>query len=148
MSWARAELSPESGTAPMLCAWRAPGSGARGGLRQVAPAFLAAIGEKFPGANVIVDWFYVVQLFTTAVDEVQEAEAKERNLPKATRGAVFKAADGGRRTKKQQQVLTELPTDGFATAWRFKEMLRWIREATFVRIVQWRTTNFTSPVMP
>ncbi|CAO0822113.1 hypothetical protein DFAR_2810032 [Desulfarculales bacterium] len=32
--------------------------------------FLAAIGENFPGANVTVDWFYVVQLFTTAVDEV------------------------------------------------------------------------------
>ena len=36
----------------------------------MSPAFLAAIGESFPGANVTVDWFHVVQPFTTAVDEV------------------------------------------------------------------------------
>ncbi|CAO0823047.1 hypothetical protein DFAR_3460026 [Desulfarculales bacterium] len=66
-------------------------------------------------------------------------------MSKATRWAVLKAADGGRLTKKQQQALTELKTDGFviATAWRLKEMLRWIRKATSVRAVQWRITNFT-----
>ncbi|CAO0821266.1 hypothetical protein DFAR_2210074 [Desulfarculales bacterium] len=51
----------------------------------MSPAFMAAIGERFPVANVTVDWFHVVQLFTTAVDEVRDAEAKKRNLPKATR---------------------------------------------------------------
>ena len=51
----------------------------------MSPAFLAAIGESFPSANVTVDWFHVVQLFTTAVDEVRKAEAKERKLPKATK---------------------------------------------------------------
>ncbi|CAO0823499.1 hypothetical protein DFAR_3730001 [Desulfarculales bacterium] len=78
------------------------------------------------------------------MDEVRKAEAKERNLSKVTRWAVLKAADGGRLTKKQQQILTELETGGFATAtaWRFKEMLRWIKEATSVWAVQWRSTHF------
>ncbi|CAO0819960.1 hypothetical protein DFAR_1260013 [Desulfarculales bacterium] len=80
------------------------------------PAFLAAIGESFSGANVTMDWFHVVQFFTTVVDEVRKAEAKERNLPKATSWAVLKAADGGSLTEKQQQTLTELETGGFATA--------------------------------
>ncbi|CAO0822938.1 hypothetical protein DFAR_3390006 [Desulfarculales bacterium] len=49
------------------------------------PAFLAAIGESFPGANVTVDWFHIAQLYTIAVDEVRKVEAKECKLPKATR---------------------------------------------------------------
>ncbi|CAO0823135.1 hypothetical protein DFAR_340018 [Desulfarculales bacterium] len=48
-----------------------------------------------------------------------------------------------RLTEKQQQPLTELGTSGFATAWRLKEMLRWIRKATSVRAAQWRVTHFT-----
>ncbi|CAO0823486.1 hypothetical protein DFAR_3720004 [Desulfarculales bacterium] len=67
----------------------------------MSPAFLAAIGKNFPGANVTVDWF---------------AEIKERKLPKATRWVVLKAADGGRLTEKQQQALTKLETSGFAIA--------------------------------
>ena len=110
----------------------------------MSPAFLAAIGKSFPSANVTVDWFHVVQLFTTAVDEVRKAEAKQHKLPKATRWAVLKAADGGRLTEKQQQALTELETGGFATAtaWRLKEMLRWIRKATTARAARWRITHF------
>ncbi|CAO0822954.1 hypothetical protein DFAR_850020 [Desulfarculales bacterium] len=92
-----------------------------------------------------MDWFHVVQRFTTAVDEVRKAEIKERKLPKATRWAMLKAADGGRLTEKQQQALTELETDGFATvtAWRLKEMLRWIIKAISVQAAQWRITLFT-----
>ncbi|CAM2058009.1 hypothetical protein DSUL_240005 [Desulfovibrionales bacterium] len=82
----------------------------------MSPAFMAKIGESFPSASVTVDWFYVVQFFTTAVNEVRKAEAKERKRPTATRWAVLKAADGGRITEKQQQVLTELEPGGFATA--------------------------------
>ncbi|CAO0821713.1 hypothetical protein DFAR_2590011 [Desulfarculales bacterium] len=72
------------------------------------------------------------------MDEVRKAEAKERKLPKATRWAMLKAADGGRLTEKQQQTLTELETGGFttATAWQLKEMLRWIRKATSARAAQ------------
>ncbi|CAO0820586.1 hypothetical protein DFAR_1710003 [Desulfarculales bacterium] len=82
----------------------------------MSPASLAAIDESFPGANVTVDWFHLIQLSTTAVDEVRKAEAKERKLHKAARWAALQAADGGRLTEKQQQTLTELETGGFATA--------------------------------
>ncbi|CAO0823837.1 hypothetical protein DFAR_3960010 [Desulfarculales bacterium] len=111
----------------------------------MSPAFMATIGESFPGANVTVDWSHVVQFFTTAVDEVPKAEAKERKLPKATSWAVLKAADGGRLTEKQQQALTELETGGLDTAiaWWLKEMLRWIRKATSVQAAQWCVTHFT-----
>ena len=68
----------------------------------MSPAFLAAIADSLPSANVTVDWFHVVQLFTTVVDEVRKAEAKQNKRPKATKGAVLKAADGGRLTIKQQ----------------------------------------------
>ncbi|CAO0824761.1 hypothetical protein DFAR_910004 [Desulfarculales bacterium] len=68
----------------------------------MSPAFLTATGESFPGANVTVDWFHVVQLFTTSVDEVRKAETKERTPPKAILWAMLKAADGGRLTEKQQ----------------------------------------------
>ena len=46
----------------------------------MSPAFLAAIGETFEQANVTVDWFHVVQLFTKAVDEVRKAEAKHNTI--------------------------------------------------------------------
>ncbi|CAO0822370.1 hypothetical protein DFAR_2980017 [Desulfarculales bacterium] len=42
------------------------------------------------------------------MDYVRKAEAKERNLPKATRWTVLKAIDGSRLTEKQQQALAEL----------------------------------------
>ena len=109
----------------------------------MSPAFLAAIGETFEQANVTVDWFHVVQLFTKAVDEVRKAEAKHNTMPKALRWAVLKAADG-KLTTKQAAALAELEaTDLFtATAWRIKEKLRWIRNAETVQAARWRTTNF------
>jgi hypothetical protein len=55
-------------------------------------AFLAAVGESFSSANVTVDWFHAVQLFTTAVDKVRKAEAKQHKLPKASRWTVLNAA--------------------------------------------------------
>ena len=51
----------------------------------MSPAFLAALAQGFPNAAVTVDWFHVVQLFTTAVDAVRKAEARSRKLPKAIR---------------------------------------------------------------
>ncbi|CAO0823245.1 hypothetical protein DFAR_350005 [Desulfarculales bacterium] len=53
------------------------------------------------------------------MDEVRKAEAKERNLPKATSWAVLKAADDGRLTEKQQQPLTELETGGLTGSNQF-----------------------------
>ena len=109
----------------------------------MSPAFLAAIGETFDAANVTVDWFHVVQLFTKAVDNVRKAEAKHNTMPKALRWAVLKAADG-KLTTKQAAALAELEaTDLFtATAWRIKEKLRWIRNADSVRAARWRITSF------
>ena len=109
----------------------------------MSPAFLAAIGETFEQANVTVDWFHVVQLFTRAVDDVRKAEAKHNTMPKALRWAVLKAADG-KLTTKQVAALAELEaTDLFtATAWRIKEKLRWIRNADSIRAARWRITSF------
>jgi transposase len=109
----------------------------------MSPAFLAAIAETFERANVTVDWFHVVQLFTRAVDDVRKAEAKHNRMPKALRWAVLKAADG-RLTTKQAAALAELEaTDLFtATAWRIKEKLRWIRKAEGVQAARWRITSF------
>ena len=46
----------------------------------MSPAFLAALAQGFPNAAVTIDWFHVVQLFTTAVDQVRKAEARGRKL--------------------------------------------------------------------
>ena len=109
----------------------------------MSPAFLAAIGETFESADVTVDWFHVVQLFTKAVDDVRKAEAKHNAMPKALRWAVLKAADG-KLTDKQAAALAELEaTDLFtATAWRLKEKLRWIRKAESLQAARWRVTAF------
>jgi len=109
----------------------------------MSPAFLAAIGETFESAEVTVDWFHVVQLFTKAVDAVRKAEAKNNAMPKALRWAVLKAADG-KLTDKQPVALAELEaTDLFtATAWRIKEKLRWIRQAGTPQAARWRITAF------
>jgi transposase len=110
----------------------------------MSPAFLAAISKSFPKANVTVDWFHVVQLFTKAVDDVRKEEAKENKMPKATRWAVLKAADGGGLTENQKLALEELESTGFATAtaWRIKEKLRWVRKAATLRAAKWRITHF------
>jgi transposase len=113
----------------------------------MSPAFLAALAEGFPNAAVTVDWFHVVQLFTTAVDEVRKAEARSRKLPKAIRWAVLKAGERNL-TEDQRIALAELETGGFATAaaWRAKEMLRWIRNADTPQAARWRITRFINHI--
>ena len=54
-------------------------------VSDMSGSFVAAVEEHFPQADLTVDWFHVVQLFTTAVDEVRKTESKERALPKGTR---------------------------------------------------------------
>jgi len=107
----------------------------------MSPAFLAAVKEEFGEANVTVDWFHVVQLFTRAVDDVRRQEQKTNKLPKATRWAVLQ---GSGLTKNQAQALAELKNGDFCTtiAWRIKEKLRWIRGANTPRAALWRMTNF------
>lgn len=107
----------------------------------MSPAFLAAVGEEFEHANVTVDWFHVVQLFTTAVDTVRKLEQQQGQLPKATRWAVLKSTG---LTAKQQLALQELKDGDFLTtiAWRIKEKLRWVRQAQTLRAARWRMTHF------
>lgn len=113
----------------------------------MSPAFLAALATSFPNAAVTVDWFHVVQLFTTAVDQVRKAEARSRQLPKAIRWAVLRAGDGNL-TDDQRIALAELETGGFATAaaYRAKEMLRWIRKANTPQAARWRVTRFINHI--
>jgi len=113
----------------------------------MSPAFLAAIQDGFPNPAVTVDWFHVVQLFTTAVDQVRKAEARSRSLPKAIRWAVLKAGDR-KLTDHQRIALAELETGGFATAaaYRAKEMLRWIRNAESTQAARWRITRFINHI--
>ena len=103
--------------------------------------------ENFPNAALTVDWFHVVQLFTTAVDQVRKAEARQRNFPKAARWAVLKAGDRTL-TDDQRHALAELETGGFATAaaYRAKEMLRWIRHAPTPQAARWRITRFINHI--
>ena len=51
----------------------------------MSKAFLSATKEEFPTANVTVDWFHVVQLFTKAVDDVRKEERKLGQHPKSLR---------------------------------------------------------------
>lgn len=113
----------------------------------MSPAFLAALAAGFPNAAVTVDWFHVVQLFTTAVDQVRKAEARSRQLPKSIRWAVLKAGDRNL-TEEQRIALAELETGGFATAaaYRAKEMLRWIRHAHTPQAARWRITRFINHI--
>jgi len=112
-------------------------------VSDMSAAFIAGVKAHFPNSSHTVDWFHVVQLFTKAIDEVRRAEAKEARLPKATRWATLKNADGPL-TEKQIDALAELLSMDMQTfkAWRIKEMLRWVRKATSMRAAQWRLTNF------
>ena len=64
-------------------------------------------------------------------------------MPRGTRWAVLKGADG-ELTEYQQELLAQL--EGYAQdtakAWRIKEMLRWINEASTSQGAKWRLTKF------
>ncbi len=112
----------------------------------MSAAFLAAAAESFPQAAVTVDWFHVVQIFTTAVEKVRRAEAHQRTMPKGARWATLKRPEV--LTEQQRQALDELETGGFATAeaYRAKEMLRWVREAATAQAARWRLTHFLNHI--
>lgn len=112
-------------------------------VSDMSGAFISGVKAHFPNSAHTVDWFHVVQLFTKAVDDVRRAEAKEVALPKATRWATLKKADG-QLTESQIDALAELLSMDLHTAkaWRIKEMLRWVRKATSARGAKWRLTSF------
>ena len=114
-------------------------------VSDMSGAFISGVKAHFTNSSHTVDWFHVVQLFTKAVDDVRRAEAKEASLPKATRWATLKNADGPL-TDKQIGALAELMSMDLQTsrAWRIKEMLRWVRKASSLQGAKWRLTNFVN----
>lgn len=110
----------------------------------MSKAFLAGVGEEFPEAQITVDWFHIVQTFTRAVDDVRKMEGRDTTMPKHLRWAILKRAEAGRLTENQVLALGELASRGLetSTAWRLKESLRWIREASSPRAAKWRITRF------
>jgi len=114
----------------------------------MSKAFLAGAKEQFPEAEITIDWFHVVQLFTSAVDKVRRKESKQRNFPKALRWATLKNGDA-KLTDTQLDALAELVEMNChtATAWKIKEMLRWVRKAKSPRAAKWRITNFVRYAM-
>jgi transposase len=109
----------------------------------MSPAFIAAVCDEFPSAALTVDWFHVVQLFTKGMDDVRKLEAKTVKLPDGTRWATLKGLET-KKNEEQQAALHELFERGLATAtaFRVKEMLRWVREADTRQAARWRATNF------
>ena len=112
-------------------------------VSDMSAAFIAGVKAHFPGRRHTVDWFHVVQLFTRAMDEGGRAEARETKLPRASRWATLKNADGPL-TEQQLHALAELMSMDMQTskAWRIKEMLRWVRKATSMRGAGWRLSSF------
>ncbi|NTV15665.1 MAG: ISL3 family transposase [Desulfobulbaceae bacterium] len=112
-------------------------------VSDMSGAFVASVKTHFKDAEHTVDWFHVVQLFTKVVDEVRRIEAKSIAMPKTTRWAVLKNADG-QLTEQQIEAIAELAATDMhtASAWRIKEALRWIRKATSERAAKWRISAF------
>ena len=112
-------------------------------VSDMSGAFISSAKTHFSNAELTVDWFHVVQLFTKAVDEVRRAEAKQMSMPKTSRWAVLKNADG-KLTERQIEAIAELAALDMhtATAWRVKEALRWIRKATSEQAAKWRLSSF------
>jgi len=109
----------------------------------MSKAFMSGIETEFPNAEIVVDWFHVVKLFNSAVDEVRRKERQKGSMPSGVRWAVLKNADG-ELTEHQQELLKELEhfAEDTAEAWRIKEMLRWVDKAPTSQGAKWRLTNF------
>ncbi len=105
-------------------------------------SFVAGEGEDFKNAEVTVDWFHVVQLFTKAVAGVRKAEARVRELPESTGWGVLKARETAK-TQSQAEALKELENEAYATglAYRMEEQLCWIRQAETSHAAKWRATK-------
>jgi transposase len=112
-------------------------------VADMSSAFIAGIKEHFTKSRITVDWFHVVQLLTKALEKVRRAESKEATMHRGTRWAILKKSEG-EFTEKQLDALAELTALDLhtATAWRVKELLRWVRRADSVRGAKWRLTWF------
>jgi transposase len=107
-------------------------------------AFLSAVPRHLPNAQITVDWFHIVQSFTRALDEVRKAEGRIKPLPKHLRWAVLKRGEVDHLTTNQLKAMAELLEQGLdtATAWRVKERLRWVRQASTPQAARWRISRF------
>ena len=112
-------------------------------VSDMSGAFIYGVKTHFANSTHTVDWFHVVQLFNKAVDEVRRSEAKEVTMPKSSKWATLKAAEG-KLTDKQTDALAALVNMDLRTAeaWRIKELLRWVRRATSLRAAKWRLSWF------
>jgi len=109
----------------------------------MSTSFIPGSKEHFQEAEITVDWFHVVKLFTEALEKVRRTEQKHSGFPKSVRWAVLKGKEKVK-TERQQEALTFLENSGFATAtaYRIKELLRWIRHAKTAQGAKWRITHF------
>ncbi len=107
-------------------------------------AFLSAVDEELPNAEVTIDWFHVVQIFNKGVGQVRKQERKNDPQPKSTRWAVLKNLDNRDMTQSQLEALQELLAEDKETgkAWIIKEKLRWIRDVKTPQQARWRLTHF------
>ncbi len=109
----------------------------------MSKAFISGIEQSFVNSEVVVDWFHVVKQFNSALDQVRRKERKAGAMPFRVRWAVLKAADG-ELTDHQRLLLSELETlaKDTSTAWRIKEMLRWVNKAVTSQAARWRLSRF------
>jgi len=56
----------------------------------MSKAFIQGVKDNLPEAEITIDWFHVVQIFSRAVDTVRKQERKENAMPKGMRWAVLK----------------------------------------------------------
>lgn len=97
----------------------------------MSKAFQAGARAQCPQAQISFDPFHVVQLASTALDQVRRAETKRTPTLKGSRWALLKSSK--KWSAKQIQTMHELQRSGLQTAraWRLKEALRQIfREAS------------------
>ena len=109
----------------------------------MSAAFTRGAEEVFPYSRVTVDWFHVVKLFTDAVDSVRRLEAKHEQMPHGSRFAVLKNSTTPK-TARQEAALQELAERGLytATAYRVKELLRWVRQTDTAVKARWQLEIF------
>ncbi len=73
-------------------------------VSDMSGSFISAVKKHFPQADVTVDWFPVVQLFTRAVDDTRRVEAGKQELPKGVRWGILKGRETGK-TQSQEEAL-------------------------------------------
>ena len=90
----------------------------------MSAAYIAAVGEYLPHAELSFDPFHVVALGNKAVDEVRREEVKQESSLKGLRWVTLK--DAAKLSEKQITELHYLTRSNLKTAraWRIKEAMR------------------------